>query len=71
MMTEEEYQTFLEDLRELLVGSIVESVEAGDFHREQLFTLVVRAPDGERCVVPLGGNDLGVWIRGRDGYPLD
>jgi len=71
MMTEEEYQEFLDDLRKLLVGTVVERVEAADFQKEQLFTLVVRAQDGEQRTVALGGNELGVWIRGPHGYPLE
>jgi len=65
MMTEEEYQEFLDDLRKLLVGTVVESVEAADFSRERLFTLVVRMESGEKRTIELGGNDLGVWIVGQ------
>jgi len=70
MMTEEGYQEFLEELRTLLVGTVVESVEAADFRKGQLFTVVVRTQDGEQRTVPLGGNELGVWIRGLHGYSL-
>jgi len=71
MMTEEEYEGFLDDLRKLVVGTVVESVEACHLDSEDWFTLVVKAESGERRTVQIGGNELGVWIRGQPGYPLD
>jgi hypothetical protein len=60
MMTKEEYEVFIEEIKELMVGRKIIGIEPRS-HGEDICKFILQDDEGRRTTLTLSGNDLGCW----------
>jgi len=60
MMTKEEYEAFIEEIKELMVGRKIIGVEPRS-HGEDICQFILQNDEGDITTLTLSGNDLGCW----------
>jgi hypothetical protein len=65
MMTKEEYEVFIEEIKELMVGRKIIGIEPV-FHGEDICKFILQDDEGNITTLKLSGNDCGCWYETKE-----
>jgi hypothetical protein len=69
MMTKEEYEVFIEEIKELMVGRKIIGIEPV-FHGEDICKFILQDDEGNITTLKLSGNDCGCWYEVDEGQSV-